>query len=222
MDSRELVGSSSSPSDNLLRVESIGGTVGGYRVVLEDGSSFFVSSSHFKELSISEGDRLTREVQGELSSLSYRSRLKLAREKALSFLARREHTGLEIEQKLHKRDFSPQVIADVVAQLKEKNELNERRYAEEWLRVKMRRNPVGPAKARASLLERGVPEGVILRVMEEHETEQPDCWREAAEKAVRKMPDRRRISKEKCIQRLLRRGFSGSHLEGIDLETLLG
>lgn len=222
MDSAEHDGSSSSPSDNLLEIESVGGTVGGYRVVLEDGSSFFVSTSLFKELGLSEGDRLNPEEHAELASASYRSQFQLAREKALSFLARREHTGLEIEQKLHKRDFPREVINDVVAQLKERNELDEGRYAEQWLRVKMRRNPLGPAKARATLLERGVPEGTVLRVLEELETEQPDCWREAAERVVRKMPDRRRITKEKCIQRLMRRGFSGAHLEGMDLDALLG
>lgn len=222
MDNVEHDGSSSSPSDNLLEVESVGGAVGGHRVVLEDGSSFFVSASHFKELSLSEGDRLTGEEQAELASRSYRSQLQIAREKALSFLARREHTGLEIEQKLHKRGFPREVITDVVAQLEERNELDEHRYAEEWLRVRLRRTPLGPAKARATLLERGVPEGIALRVLEELEKEYPDCWREAAERAVRKMPDRGRIRKEKCVQRLMRRGFSGSHLEGIDFDALLG
>lgn len=222
MDSRELVGSSSSPSDNLLQVESIGGTVGGYRVVLEDGSSFFVSTPLYKRLSISEWDRLSSEEVSELASLSYRSHFDLAREKALELLARREHTALQLQQKLYKRDFPREVIADVLGQLKEKNELNERRYAEEWLRVRMRRNPLGPTKARATLLEQGVPESLIREVLEEYEAEHPDCWLEAAERTVRKMPDRGRISREKAIQRLVRRGFSGPQLEGIDLDALLG
>lgn len=222
MDSAELDGSSSSPSDNLLTIESIRGTVGGYRVVLEDGSSFFVSTGRFKELALSEGDRLDREEVAELAALSYRSHFDLAREKALELLARREHTAFQLDQKLYKRDFPREVIADLLAQLKERNELNERRYAEEWLRVRMRRNPLGPAKARATLLDHGVPESIIREVLEAYETEHPDCWLEAAERAVRKMPDRGRISREKAIQRLMRRGFSGAQLEGIDLDALLG
>jgi regulatory protein len=222
MDSAELDGSSSSPSDNLLQVESVGGTVGGYRVVLEDGSSFFVSTRLFKELSISEGDRLDPEEVSELASLSYRSQFDLARDKALELLARREHTALQLQQKLYKRGFPREVIADVLAQLQDRNELSERRYAEEWLRVRMRRNPLGPAKARATLLDHGVPESIIREVLGEYESEYPDCWTEGAERSVRKMPDRGRISREKAIQRLMRRGFSPSHLEGIDFDVLLG
>lgn len=222
MDSAELDGSSSSPSDNLLRVESIGGTVGGYRVVLEDGSSFFVSTPLYKKLSITEGERLGPDAVSELAALSYRSHFDLAREKALELLSRREHTALQLQQKLYKRDFPREVIADVLGQLKERNELNERRYAAEWLRVRMRRNPLGPAKARATLLEHGVPESTARDVLEQYETEHPGCWVDAAERVVRKMPDRARISREKAIQRLMRRGFSGPQLEGIDLDTLLG
>lgn len=222
MDNRELDGSSSSPSDNLLRVDSIGGTVGGYRVVLEDGSSFFVSFRRWEDISIAEGDELSPQAVSELGALSYRSEFEVAQDKAVELLARREHTSFQLEQKLLKREFSRQVVSDLLPFLKEKNYLNERRYAEEWLRVRMRRNPFGPAKARATLLEHGVPESIVRDVLEQYETEHPDAWIEAAERAVRKMPDRGRITPEKCAQRLLRRGFSPSHFRSIDLDQLLG
>lgn len=212
----------SSPSDNVLRIDSVGGTAGGYRLILEDGSSFFVLPRFLEGVGFSEGDELSVEEVRELASLAYRSELEAAEHKAIEFLARREHTALQIEQKLLKRNFSRQVIQDLLPHLTDTNRLNEERYASEWLRVRMRRNPIGPAKAVATLREHGVPEGVIRAVLTEYEEEHPGCWVEAAARSVRKMPDRGKISREKCVQRLYRRGFSRREVDEIDIGALLG
>lgn len=191
-------------------------------MILEDGSSFFILSRFLEESGFSEGDILTPEEVEELAALAYRSEFEAAREKAIELLARREHTALQLERKLLKREFSRQVILDLLPDLTDANQLNEERYATEWLRVRMRRNPLGPAKAIATLQEHGVPEGVVRRVLEAYEEEHPGCWVEAAERTVRKMPDRRKLSREKCLQRLYRRGFSRAQIEQIDVDGLIG
>ncbi len=222
MVSPEHGGSSSSPSDSRLTVDSVGGAVGGHRVVLDDGSSFFVSEAIWRERPYEPGERLDHDELSELHARSYRSTLEAARAKAVAFLARREHTALQLRRKLFKREFPEHVINDLVSELLDRRLLSEERYAEEWLRVRMRRNPGGPALMKATLLEHGVPEAVVRETVTRYEEEHPGCWIEAARRSVGKMPDRRRIHRDRCVQRLRRRGFSDQEIRELDLDRLLG
>lgn len=82
------------------------------------------------------------------------------RERAIGLLARREHSRLELEQKLRQRDFPADGVAPVLDELEQENLLNESRYAAAVVASQVNRGN-GPLKIRAALQTAGVVEALI-------------------------------------------------------------
>lgn len=57
----------------------------------------------------------------------------MLQQKALDFLARREHSEFELKQKLIRRDFIPEEIDALLNSLKEKGLLNEERFTQSYI-----------------------------------------------------------------------------------------
>lgn len=57
----------------------------------------------------------------------------MLQQKALDFLARREHSEFELKQKLIRRDFIPEEIDALLNSLKEKGLLNEERFIQSYI-----------------------------------------------------------------------------------------
>ena len=91
------------------------------------------------------------------------------RARALRLLARREHTGQELERKLTPHAGSSEDLKALLSGLKQKNQLSEERYAEERVRVLSRK--YGAARIRQDLKARGVDAQLIDRVSTEGELE---------------------------------------------------
>ncbi len=82
------------------------------------------------------------------------------REAAMDFLARREHSRLELEQKLSKRDFPLDEIELTLAQLAEENLQSNERFAESFT-IQRAENGYGDVKISYELKQRGVDEAFI-------------------------------------------------------------
>lgn len=87
-----------------------------------------------------------------------------ARRVALDLLVRREHSVLELRQKLMGRAFSPEDIDAVLEPLLAENLLDETRYAESYAHSRADRG-YGPLRIERELRERGVPEEIIAPVL---------------------------------------------------------
>ena len=85
---------------------------------------------------------------------------KAARNKALAFLARREHSGAELRTKLNAAGFPANIVGDVLSVLEREGWLNDVRFAEAFIRARRERG-YGPMRIRAELRERGVVGEVI-------------------------------------------------------------
>jgi len=83
------------------------------------------------------------------------------RARALRLLARREHTGQELERKLSPHAGSSEELKGLLAGLKQKNQLSEERFAEERARRLSRK--YGAARIRQDLKAKGVSEELISR-----------------------------------------------------------
>ncbi len=82
------------------------------------------------------------------------------RRAALDMLARREHSELQMQQKLLKKGFDPGAIQDVLAALSAAGSLSNTRFAESYLNSR-RRKGFGPLRIRVELSARGLSEDVI-------------------------------------------------------------
>lgn len=84
---------------------------------------------------------------------------------AIRLLARREHSVLELRRKLLLRGFEEAAIEAVFIDLIDQNLLSERRFTDEYVRMRFERG-YGPARIRAELRERGVDEQYFENLLE--------------------------------------------------------
>ena len=89
-----------------------------------------------------------------------------AYEKAVSLLAMREHTEKEIRDKLRTRSFSAESIDEAVDRLKREGLLSEERFAEIFIRSRLRKLPEGKPLLMMRLRERGCPESVARTALD--------------------------------------------------------
>jgi regulatory protein len=86
------------------------------------------------------------------------------RAKALDLLARREHSRLELRQKLVQRGFPADRIEPVLDRLVEERLLDENRYAELYACARADKG-YGPLRIARELRERGLPEDLVAATL---------------------------------------------------------
>ena len=79
---------------------------------------------------------------------------------AVKLLARREHSALEIRQKLLKRDFEEKEISLAIVELQEGDWLSDQRFAEAYIRMRQQKG-FGPIRIAMELNERGVADAIV-------------------------------------------------------------
>ena len=98
-----------------------------------------------------------------------------ARKKAMDYLARREHSRQELENKLAKAGFEPDALAEAVDGLESDGLQSDLRFAEAFVHSRVRRGK-GPVRIRAELGERGVTGSIVAQALDEAGAD----WRELA------------------------------------------
>jgi len=98
-----------------------------------------------------------------------------ARGFALAYLARREHSCAELSRKLQQRGVDGATAAGVVEELAGEGLISDRRYAEVFVRQRIRRL-YGPLRIRADLQTRGVAAAII----DENLPGDDELWLESA------------------------------------------
>jgi regulatory protein len=199
---------SSSPNDSLeIKRAERTGTAGEIELHLSDGSFFFTSEQDLREenlssLELTPGLRLSRAA---LRRLTDRARLRRARDKAVDLLARAPHSVYSLRLKLLKRGFEAPFVEQVLEFLGEKGYLDDRRFAESWLRERTRRRPEGRALLLAGLLRRGVGRKMAEEAVNRYLS--PSLEREQALRALEKLRRSEEKDTIKLAKKLRARGF---------------
>lgn len=110
----------------------------------------------------------------------------IAFQRALRFLSYRPRSAYEIEQKLQKLGFDPNVIRSTIERLKSSGYLDDRRFSELWVE---NRNEFRPRSRRILALElrqKGVAEDVIQRTLLENPDESALAY-QAANRYLRRL-----------------------------------
>lgn len=92
--------------------------------------------------------------------------LSLARRLAYQALARRDHSRLEIIEKLQRRGFDPAIVSSVVKGLEAENYLNDRLFAITWAQKAMEQKHLGPLALRTGLQMKGIDREVADEVLQ--------------------------------------------------------
>lgn len=88
-----------------------------------------------------------------------------ARHKAIDYLARREHSYLELFRKLSQKGYAQSEIEQVLAQLIDDNLLSDSRFAEAFVRSRVAKG-YGPARIRMELKEKGLDDCQVDQAFE--------------------------------------------------------
>ncbi|MFW5426045.1 MAG: regulatory protein RecX [Methylophagaceae bacterium] len=88
------------------------------------------------------------------------------RERAMNFLARREHSVHELTTKLVKAEFDRDDVQNIIARLTEQDLQSDQRFAENYTRYRSNRG-FGSQKIRQELKERGVDVVLINDALEQ-------------------------------------------------------
>lgn len=76
---------------------------------------------------------------------------------AMRMLVRREHSQLELSQKLQQRDFDDKVIAEAISLLVEQKYQSDERFTEAFIEMRFNQGK-GPQLIKAELFQRGIQE----------------------------------------------------------------
>ncbi len=139
---------------------------------------------------------------------------------AMGLLARREHATAELRLKLSRR-FEPEEIESVLVELTEGRYLDDRRFAREYLRQLLNKQPQGEHLLRVKLLKRGLDSALIEESLSELELDEVALARESARLKLASLVG---LSREKALRRLLghlqRQGFPAEIAQSVTLATL--
>ncbi len=177
----------------------------GYYILQEGLSPFFISEQLFLAKDLPLGQPIDETVA---NSLKDEQLMLNCREQALQYLARREHTELELRQKLLKKGYSQIHITPTLETLVQQNLLSEYRYAQSFILSRQRKNPEGKTLLRQRLLAKGVNRNDTEKALDEAFTE--ELLVEAVSKAY--AVALRKYGEDLARQKLLGRGFTQSDI----------
>ena len=113
---------------------------------------------------------------------------------------------MEIRDKLLKRDFEEEEIAQAISELKQGGWLSDERYAEAYIRMRQQKG-FGPIRIAMELNERGVDESIVEAFIDDSE----ESWQQILERQYLKKYKNRPVEdyndKAKRIRFLQYRGF---------------
>jgi len=143
--------------------------------------------------------------KNEYDEIKKRTELLQVRVKALDLLAMRDHSAAELRLKLLQREFSEQYIDTVLTSLEGAGLLDDRRFAESWIRMRLRKNPCGRALLASGLAMKGVDRETAHRAIDALLDE--ETLQQALDAAADKLLRRKGMTREKLVRSLMRKGF---------------
>ena len=130
-----------------------------------------------------------------------------AKSVAVRLLARREHSALEIRQKLLKRDFDEAEISLVIVELQQGGWLSDQRFAEAYIRMRQVKG-FGPVRIAKELNERGVEDTIVDNYLLPEDEKWSQSLKQQYLKKYKNKPFADYSEQAKRIRFLQYRGFS--------------
>ena len=128
-----------------------------------------------------------------------------AKQSAIRSLARRPRTEAQVKRLLAGR-HSPQVVQQVIGQLREHRYLDDAAFAQEWRRHREQHRPRGPRLIRQELLRLGVESEIIQGALEGYDAE-GQAYRAGRGASLRLAGSDYRDFRQRLWSYLGRRGF---------------
>ena len=150
-------------SAGVVSVEIKGAAGEAGRIHLSDGSFFVLHAEIIAREGVSAGTQIGPE---RLADLLSRSEMVFARTRALALLSRAAHSTRDLARKLAARGFSAEAVRGAVARMGELGYLDDRAFAEGWVRFRMSTRKEGWKALYRGLLRKGIARALAEEVVE--------------------------------------------------------
>ena len=174
-----------------------------FKVCTDDGKILFIDLDVCAEYGLKSGMEISEE---KLKEIVKRSDFVRAKERALWYLDRSDHSEKALYQKLTRAGFAESSCAAVMAWLKEYGMIDDQRYAER-LCERYSSSNISKRETYQKLLLKGVPRDIAKEVTAETEFDESAQIRAVIQKKYcNKLTDKKGV--EKVYAALIRKGFS--------------
>ncbi len=177
--------SSSSQNDNFF-IQNISERGSAVEIKITDSSPFFILPEDYIEAGIKSGDEIS---PAEYETLEFLDEKRSAVKKVSRFIIYIFSDRIYAKNKTYEKRISSEASASAAAYLKNKNLVDDRKYAQQWAALRLKKNPSGPYVLKGMLSSKGVDRETAESVVKELFTE------EAAEEAVLRQVEKLRRNK---------------------------
>ncbi|MFR6292250.1 MAG: regulatory protein RecX [Peptococcaceae bacterium] len=134
--------------------------------------------------------------------------LEQAKAAALKFIAARVRTRQEVVQQLHKKGYSQEIIAAVIAFLQEYQYLDDAAYCKAWIHDKMQFHPCGRQKMAIELAKKVSDRQLIQQSLEQYFSREEELELALAA-AYKKLNGSAAVRPEQLSRFLYSKGYDG-------------
>lgn len=163
------------------------------------------------EVAVTAGLRVGQAVSvPDLQALARSEELCRARDTALQHLGYRARSRVELQRRLARKGYEPELIEEALEALSRSGLINDAEFSQSWVRARTGSRPMGPNRIAAELRQKGVERELIEQALEPVD---PELELALALKVGRKKVEQLRgedvpIARRKLASALMRRGFS--------------
>ena len=109
--------------------------------------------------------------EDQIEDLLFEDEKKRAKQKAFSYLARRDYSEKELSDRLKRKGFREPIIIGLIEDLKQSQFINDGTFSRQFARNKIIQKPVGRRDLAFSLKQKGISEDILEATLDEIYTE---------------------------------------------------
>jgi regulatory protein len=194
-----------------------------YNIYTDDGTGEKYAFSVHQDVLISEQLQKGTEIDElDLEEIIFADDISKAFQQAVNYLSYRMRSTLEIIQYLKDKDVNEPVIQETIQKLRELKFLDDRAFAEAYVKTHSNISSKGPVILRKELVQKGISSSIIDECLELLTLEcQIQIATKLAEKAIKKANlSSEKMIKQKINEALMRKGFTSEIISIVVEETL--
>lgn len=191
-----------------------------FEVVFEDETKLLLNYNIFEKYKVSVDMDFS---ETEIQEMKYFSDIERAKSRAINYISGKLKTKYEVRLKLKEKDFTEDIIDEVIDILEKEEYLNDRLYCEVFIEDKKQLNGYGKNKIKSLLIQKGISKSVFEDFLDEFEYEEEfDNALKMGIKKLNLLSNEEDVftKKQKLINYLAYRGFSFDVINDVLREIL--
>ncbi|NLP50117.1 recombination regulator RecX [Bacillus sp. RO1] len=184
-----------------------------FNIFLDEEYAFAVYEATLLKFQLVKGKELD---ELDIEEILYSDQINKAYNAAVHYLSFRMRTEKEIEEYLKEKEYESFISKEIVLRLREQGYLNDKEFANAYVRTQVNTTLKGRGVMEQELLEKGVSKDIIVDVLEaeySQETELEHAVKLVLKYAPKYKKDSFKIMIQKVEQALVRKGYAFSVIQ---------